>query len=344
MIFSEPMKLGVRRACSSLSTYVFYFSNIVGFAKTLQNEFLMHAILMTGASHLQRLNPHDDIYAAKAAKHLHLSLRSFRNALSAYVPSLGGATTDALMGTAFLLIIQACNTPSFDPDSPVTDGVLPHSQGVFDIIRLAGDAAQDSIFKPLCTPEFLPATSPTTGPALDLVFMINTCVDDNVTGDQNSELYIAIIESLTIVLETITSGSHLGGTPPQPLLTCLVQWLSFLPPEFITLINSNDPKALVIMAYYYAIVAFILSKTRSGWWWMRERPIYMIGRITAFLGEEWMIWLRWPMEVMDNGLMGASNSSMDLNTDNITDNENETDGEGILKEVRCQFNKITISS
>lgn len=59
-------------------------------------------------------------------------------------------------------------------------------------------------------------------------------------------------------------------------------------------------------------VASVLSSATTDWWWMRERPVYMVKQITAFLGRPWEIWMKWPHEVIDR--YQDTNHSVGMNT------------------------------
>ncbi|ELR09846.1 hypothetical protein VC83_09642 [Pseudogymnoascus destructans] len=123
--------------------------------------------------------------------------------------------------------------------------------------------------------------------------MIESHALDYGIPDPNAKFYMGVIKSLAPVIDAVISRPPFGGAPPNALLLYFVHWLSFLPPEFVMLVNSFDPKALVIMAHYYALVAFVLSNWKNGWWWLRDRPGYMIKNIAAFVNfRGWGVWMK----------------------------------------------------
>lgn len=255
----------------------------------------MHAILMTSATQLQRLNPVSyEEYKIESTKHLHASLRSFRNALNS--PTYVSNNFEAVLATTFLFLMHSCSNPIFDPSQPGMDGFLQHAGGLYDIVRHNPSCVRRSPFAPLCRPLLLPGISPISGPGYDLSLMIKTT--NPLYTNPNSRFYEAIIKSLTPILEIVESELAFGGASPDALVLYLVHWLSFLPSEFVTLVNSHDAKALVIMAYFYAAMAFVLSRWNKGWWWLRDRPVYMIKQTDAFLGDDWEVWMKWPLSVL----------------------------------------------
>ncbi|KFY27464.1 hypothetical protein V493_03475 [Pseudogymnoascus sp. VKM F-4281 (FW-2241)] len=269
-----------------------------GIQLAFTNDFLMHAVLMTGASHLERLNPEmSQDYSTLSTNHLHHSLRSFRNALSSrtYVAN----NLEAVLATTFLFLMQACSNPIFDPENPTIDAMLHHSSGLFDIVRQHRSQASFSMFQPICSPKLVRAAMPVSGPAYDLIEMIEGHTLDHGISDPNAKFYKGVTKSLAPVLDAVISRPPFGGAPPNALLLYFVHWLSFLPPEFVMLVNSYDPKAMVIMAHYYALMAFVLSNWKNGWWWLRDRPAYMIKNIAAFVNlSGWGDWMKWPLLVL----------------------------------------------
>ncbi|KFY03656.1 hypothetical protein O988_01330 [Pseudogymnoascus sp. VKM F-3808] len=277
-----------------------------GMQLAFTNDFLMHAILMTSAAHLQRLNPeaHQD-YKALSTKHLQNSLRSFRNSLSSrtYVTN----NFEAIVATTFLFLMQACSNPIFDQENPTIDA-MPHSQ-------FFNQSARQNL----------------------------THTMEHGIPDPNAKFYMGVIKSLAPVLDAVISRPPFGGAPPNALLLYFVHWLSFLPPEFVMQVNSYDPKALIIMAHYYAVMAFVLSNWKSGWWWLRDRPEYMIKNIAKFVHSRgWGVWMKWPLLVLQfcqesDGSLGQWSALSKINSDHVGGVETEM---GILAAVERHPRKI----
>ncbi|OBT44489.1 hypothetical protein VE00_04907 [Pseudogymnoascus sp. WSF 3629] len=279
-----------------------------GIQLAFNNDFLMHAVLMTSSTQLQRHNPASyEEHRVESNKHLQASLRSFRSALNS--PTYVTNNFEAVLATTFLFLMHSGSNPTFDPSQPGMDGFLQHACGLYDIIRYNPGCVPRSPFAPLCTPMLLPDISPDSGPGYDLSLMIKTTNSHYANSDFGS--YGSIINSLTPILEIVESELPFGGASPDALVLYLVHWLSFLPSEFVILTNSHQPKALVIMAHYYAALAFVLAKWHKGWWWLRERPVFMIEQTDAFLGEDWEVWMKWPISVLkmceeENGHWGCA--------------------------------------
>jgi hypothetical protein len=143
----------------------------------------------------------------------------------------------------------------------------------------------------------------------------------------------------------VISRPPFGGAPPNALLLYFIHWLSFIPPEFVVLVNSYDAKALVIMAHYYAVVGFVLANWKHGWWWLRERPECMINTIAAFVGEELGVWMNWPLLILKFCQQNAGRSKYLTIVSNIHSHSvgaTETTETGILSAVKLHPNKIHV--
>ncbi|KFY42121.1 hypothetical protein V495_04662 [Pseudogymnoascus sp. VKM F-4514 (FW-929)] len=279
-----------------------------GIQLAFNNDFLMHAILMTSSTHLQRLDPASyEEHKIESTKHLQASLRSYRTALNS--PSYVSNNFEAVLATAFLFLMHSCSNPTLDPSQPGVDGFLQHASGLYDIVINNARQVCRCLFAPLCVPMLLPDVSPDSGPGYDLSLMIQTASPHY--RNPNFGSYGAIIKSLTPILEIVELELPFGGASPDALVLYFVHWLSFLPSEFVILVNMHDAKALVIMAHYYAALAFVLAKWKRGWWWLRERPVFMVEQTHGFLGEDWEVWMKWPMSVLrmcqdENGHWGGA--------------------------------------
>jgi hypothetical protein len=143
----------------------------------------MHAILMTSASHIQRLNPGSgDDYTVQSAHHLHRSLRTFRTYLSNHTSISNNV--DAVIATSLLFIIYSCNTPVFAPASPTIDR-FSLTLEASSILFASNQAIPYIVFSSqFARPDFS-LRFPAFGPALDLIVMVKTCVPDCSVPDPN---------------------------------------------------------------------------------------------------------------------------------------------------------------
>ena len=68
-------------------------------------------------------------------------------------------------------------------------------------------------------------------------------------------------------------------------------------PRFVTLVEEEQPRALVILAHYFALVARL-----RGLWWMGDSGRREVLGIQSALPEEWQDAMQWPLEsIADEG-------------------------------------------
>lgn len=71
-------------------------------------------------------------------------------------------------------------------------------------------------------------------------------------------------------------------------------WSVVVPPEFVDVLRERRPEALVVMAFYGALI----HRTRR-YWVCGGNGAYMIGAIARHLGERWRGALQWPLEMLE---------------------------------------------
>jgi hypothetical protein len=107
------------------------------------------------------------------------------------------------------------------------------------IIRCQQGHAWPRLFQPICTPDLLPAIFPRSGPALDVILIVTTYIPDNAVPGPNEMVYFSTIESLTLILQTITTSPEVNKTPSQSLLLYFVKWFFLATPIHYTFIYAQ---------------------------------------------------------------------------------------------------------
>lgn len=251
----------------------------------------MHAIMMVAALQLQMKSPEPAPYKLRTTYHLHQALPAYRQLI--HQTSLL-QDRDALIATSFLLAIHASATPIFEPAKPSEDRLISLFTGIRTIVWHIRARSDVGIFwRSLTFPLILPSAAPVSGPALQLQMMIYER-QSALKSSGTYATYIEVVESLTLLLDIAADDCEFEPQAYEKLMMHYIRWLSFLPRGFVVLVNVYEAEALVIMAYYYAAVGFVLRKLQRSWWWWRERPAFMCREISKYLGRTWAVWMRWP--------------------------------------------------
>jgi hypothetical protein len=296
----------------------------------------MHAILMISARHIASTPENDTSITLQETQHRHHAITALRQNLR---PGLKGQERDALLATALLLAQHGASEPTFDPETKTADALIPLLGGIRVIISVS-EKGDDSIFpRALRQPQLPPPVIAATGPAARLVRMIDT-QGSSVMSAIDREMYIFVIHNLAPFLdaaETATSPEQ-----AKALLTTIVIWASFLPQEFVDLVQAFDKKACCVMAYYWAAASRLQAEQHSRFWWWEGRPKFMLEALCKQLsGEEWEEWLEWPKKIyamppLVSGLDDTSGYVLDSDVEGFS----PQDIEGALRNIElldCMF-------
>lgn len=80
------------------------------------------------------------------------------------------------------------------------------------------------------------------------------------------------------------------------IVRCLFTMPMLTPDGFKHLLEENDEASLVIILYYWAAVRRLAS---GKFWWMRERAVYMSGKLLARLGGRCEECTGWAAKICD---------------------------------------------
>ncbi|KAK9250253.1 hypothetical protein V1507DRAFT_47621 [Lipomyces tetrasporus] len=81
-------------------------------------------------------------------------------------------------------------------------------------------------------------------------------------------------------------------------LVSIFSWLASLEDDFVVLIHDKRPRALVILAYYCALL-----KQFEGYWWIRGVAETEFRIIDKALREEWRTAVEWPKRIISGDLL-----------------------------------------
>ncbi|KAJ0413603.1 hypothetical protein BJY00DRAFT_319654 [Aspergillus carlsbadensis] len=77
-------------------------------------------------------------------------------------------------------------------------------------------------------------------------------------------------------------------------MPCVFTWFVRLSPTLISLLESGDPHAMVILAHY----AIVLDRACSEKWWIHRLPRRFVQIAELVLGGERRAWIDWPLAVV----------------------------------------------
>ena len=108
--------------------------------------------------------------------------------------------------------------------------------------------------------------------------------------------YKVAVSYIGSILIAIARGEERGGD----VCRRTIAFPMLVHPRFITLVEEQQPRALVVLAHYFAVVAKFKNV-----WWMGDSGRREVLGIQTILPAEWQDAMRWPLENVadDNGLV-----------------------------------------
>ncbi|KAL4791289.1 hypothetical protein BDV19DRAFT_370778 [Aspergillus venezuelensis] len=80
----------------------------------------------------------------------------------------------------------------------------------------------------------------------------------------------------------------------------IISWPVIIPPRYVDLLEERTPEALVILAYFGALL-----HSHREMWMFGDSGAYIVTSIKGYLGPDWETWLNWPSGFVQTGAENA---------------------------------------
>lgn len=262
------------------------FYDILGYG--LNAPYLMNELLSLSALHLSIIKPAKrGFYQHHSTQLQNYALSSF-NALSSHITDEN--TVPIFLFAGVLGLHKLCETLVYrDDDFEVfLDQFVQYCVLHRGVRIVAGQGRwqllQQTNLKPLLDlGNEIPSLDSTLGP-------ICQELSDRIKGlafdDSTTNVYLqatGAVQSVISVMEGRAAGAN--------NVDVLMAWSVLVPDGFVTLMSERQEVALVIFAYYGALI----HKYRDQWVFC-DGGEYLINSISEYLGSQWEEWLRWPRQ------------------------------------------------
>ena len=266
---------------------------------------LLYALLSVSALHLSKAKPQDLDMKAAHRRYLDLALRSHRKAIDRF----DADSVDAVCFTSVLIVLDAfaalqdrAQGQSYEPPMQW----LRMSNGAWNVFHLAWQWIRDgspaavtalvrstpilsdyeSLFSERNREEFADLLLPVRGESLN---------HDQRGGDlddrETRDAYERTLSYIGSIRKAIRAGEHSLG-----ICRWLLAFAVVLPGKMIELLEEKKPRALVVLAHYFALAGPVAGDLEAVWW------IGAIARrevegIQGCLPDEWHHLRTWPLAV-----------------------------------------------
>jgi hypothetical protein len=264
-------------------------------------EFLMQAILSFAALHLHIHKPQDSKMKLLSHHYFGSALRM----LMLQISRIGPHNADMAFAASVMIQFQVFMSWK-DPCCHGTTGYKPPiqwlemCQGVSSILKSALSNVQSSCMKPLLDagPNTIrgvavgPAapTSPGTPGSPEEYEEEFQLWGSFLRGDITEE-GISLKRTFDLI-----HGLYLASTNGESRSASRRRLLTFpnvLDGTFVTLLRDSDPRAMITLCYYFAVM-----KLSEDIWWFHGRPEFEINGVWSVLGDDWKIYMAWPREMI----------------------------------------------
>lgn len=224
-------------------------------------------------------------------------MQCFHNALNRVDPS----NCVALFAFSCVIVALTFATPKTTspetPDSPGT-GLQKEVFDWFHMVRGCNSVVQtqwQTLSKSFLAPLLKKGMVHETAAADDVrdtekvTELLRLCSLESVAQDRAvANAYALAIHEL---LNSYTQVSILINRK-QDFVPVIFVWPIAIPQAYLSLLDEQRPEALVILAYYAALLKRVDTQ-----WYMRGWALYLVRLVESALGDEWAEWLEWPKSV-----------------------------------------------
>ncbi|KAJ5908504.1 hypothetical protein N7495_001186 [Penicillium taxi] len=286
---------------SELSTWTdnatttgFFFAELLSFG--LDAPYLMNEMLAYSALHLSIVKPERRDFYRNHAAQLQMHALNQYNLQSPHINDQN--CVSVFVFAAFLGLHMLCDTLVFREDSfeAFLDRFLQYVRLHRGVRTIASEGrwsiiCQNTTLQPLLElGSRLPPMDAELGPNCRILL---ERIQTSETEASNQEIYKQAIQALHSVMTIVKANSFYSGG-----FTALTAWPVLVPREYVDLLSARHGEALVILAYYGALV-----HTGRQSWMFQDGGQFLIRSVFQYLGPSWSEWLEWPLGILDGTIL-----------------------------------------
>lgn len=282
-----------------------YQSDVI--KEAFKYDFLIHSVLALSAFHLasqqqQNCQSCQASPASKLDRYLHAARAHYNAALQSLRQNLVNITSEnchALLPCSALIFVTSIaqwrnddvaeHQSSQSMVSPALGRALEWInliRGIRTIVDSAGDWIRTGPMSPIINGK-VNEQYETGAPEEDIASRLN-----GMSAFISENFDRGVFGVCDAALELLRK-SFAGITIEDPTLMAFL-WPALVSNEYSKLLETQNPGALLVLAYYCALLHRINSV-----WWMRGWPAYMIGIVNHNLDSRWRSMIQWPLELID---------------------------------------------
>jgi len=258
----------------------------------LRHENLLYAVMSISATNLLRSDPNDSILLAARENYLVLALGAQRRA----VDNLTDEVVDAATFTSLLILINSFAMLHERSHQPYVAPMpwLEMGKGAGSIINFLLTANKSThatrVDKVVRSVPYIwdDPTVPSEPNRIDFMGVLT----QSLASDDNWDDETRMAYEVTLSYIGSLNKSIKDGEPPFAICKRVICFPMYIPLRFIDFVQEQRPRALVVLAHYFAVVAQVKMPLV---WWIGDAPPREIKGIQTVLPQEWQGQMMWPL-------------------------------------------------
>jgi hypothetical protein len=253
-----------------------------------KQRFLMHSLLSIAALHMASAKiGNQTSYVDKAIRHHNIALKEYSSSLD----RINQENSAALFTCAALIVVFALSLAVTQPHDEVIGSVEEISsifmllRGVPVILEAMWPAIEESEIAPMFSGREVNNATPLSDDINGAIRQLENRNRFMWDADCNRETYSLAIQALKECFKRASSKEGDDGM--------VLSWPIMVGPDYIALLASRRPLALVILAHY----AVILHGMRDTWW-VRAWGQQLVQDVHRMVDDEWKTLTAWPMKMV----------------------------------------------
>lgn len=262
----------------------------------LECENVLYGVLSLSATNLLRDEPTDAVLLAARQNYLVLALGAQRRA----VDSLNNLGVEAACFTSLMILINSfamLHERIHDPYTPPMPW-LEMGKGAGSIIRFLLDINQNiyatRVKKVIESPPYIWDDPTVSGEANRREFMgvlSRSLASEDIWDDETLNAYETTLGYIGSIHKSIQRGE-----PTFAVCKRIICFPMYIPPRFIDFVQEERPRALVVLAHFFAVVAQVKHPV----WWIGDAGPKEIRAIRDVLPRQWWGQMIWPLAMAES--------------------------------------------
>lgn len=250
--------------------------------------FLMYEILAISALHLAHTKPEQSSWYSTKSTELQTQALNFFNSAQTDIDASNCAPVFLFASLLAIHVLADRSRPMALDFSQYLDHIITCITLMRNIRKLIitdwYEFLRDTELRPIFQVQNPPKPYQIPQPCVDL----SKLTDNPDLGDQAKEAYDAAIERLQWIYA-------LSEVPNKRYDTVrwFLGWPVLLEPPFQERLNQRRPEALIILAYFGALLEYYKEC-----WAVGNSGQYLVRAISSHLGPHWSHWMEWPLSIV----------------------------------------------